>query len=122
MLALIEGWVDVVTEDATKLLPKSAAISEAVRRRRATGGPAEQTFGTIVGLELRPRKLREAAEMWRRIGAALGSEKRDSLWDHPDLVPREDDISNPSQLIDKLSGTDLQGDEIDQALRDLLGE
>lgn len=122
MLALIEGWVDVVTEDATKLLPKSAAISEAVRRRRATGGPAEQTFGTIVGLELRPRKLREAAEMWRKIGTAAGVEKRDSLWDHPDLVPNESDIADPSKLIAKLTDANQQGDEMDQALRDLLGE
>ncbi|MFM1784927.1 MAG: hypothetical protein RLZZ579_1204, partial [Actinomycetota bacterium] len=60
MLALIEGWVDAVTDQATQLLPKSIAIGEAVRRRRASGGPAEKTFGTLVGLELRPRKLREA--------------------------------------------------------------
>jgi putative hydrolase len=122
MLALIEGWVDVVTEDATKLLPKSAAISEAVRRRRATGGPAEQTFGTIVGLELRPRKLREAAAMWRSIGEAVGTEKRDSLWDHPDLLPSEADIADPKQIIEKLKGNTGQSDEFDKALRDLLGE
>ena len=120
MLALIEGWVDVVTEDATRLLPKSIAIAEAVRRRRATGGPAEQTFGTIVGLELRPRRLREAAEMWRKIGAAVGIEKRDALWEHPDLLPTSDDISDPSRLIAKLSGG--SDDEMDQALRDLLGD
>jgi putative hydrolase len=41
MLALIEGWVDVVTAAATSRLPKSAAIAESVRRRRAAGGPAE---------------------------------------------------------------------------------
>lgn len=122
VLALIEGWVDVVTEDATKLLPKAAAISEAIRRRRATGGPAEQTFGTIVGLELRPRKLREAAAMWRQIGEAVGVEKRDSVWDHPDLLPRESDIANPSVLIAKLRGGSDIGDAMDQALRELLGE
>ena len=122
MLALIEGWVDVVTEEATKMLPKAAAISEAVRRRRATGGPAEQTFGTIVGLELRPRKLREAAEMWRKAGSAVGIDKRDSLWDHPDLVPSAEDILDPTNLIAKLNGTGTQGDEMDQALRELLGE
>ena len=120
MLALIEGWVDVVTDDATRLLPKSIAIAEAVRRRRATGGPAEQTFGTIVGLELRPRRLREAAEMWRKIGAAVGIEKRDALWEHPDLLPTSDDISDPSRLIAKLSGG--SDDAMDQALRDLLGD
>jgi putative hydrolase len=122
MLALIDGWVDVVTEEATKLLPKAAAISEAVRRRRATGGPAEQTFGTIVGLELRPRRLREAAEMWRKIGAAVGVEKRDGLWDHPDLLPTSEDIDDVSQLIAKLDATSDDGDAMDQALRDLLGE
>ncbi len=122
MLALIEGWVDVVTEEATKLLPKANAIAEAVRRRRATGGPAEQTFGTIVGLELRPRRMREAAEMWRQIGAAVGIEKRDALWDHPDLLPREDDILDASSIINKLSGGNAGEDELDQALRDLLGE
>jgi putative hydrolase len=122
VLALIEGWVDVVTEEATKLLPKAAAISEAVRRRRATGGPAEQTFGTIVGLELRPRKLREAAAMWRQIGEAVGVEKRDSVWDHPDLLPRESDIANPGALIAKLRGEGDVGDAMDEALRELLGE
>lgn len=122
VLALIEGWVDVVTEEATKLLPKAAAISEAIRRRRATGGPAEQTFGTIVGLELRPRRLREAAEMWRQIGSAVGVEKRDSLWDHPDHLPRDTDISNPSEVIAKLRGGSTASDAMDEALRDLLGE
>ncbi len=122
LLALIEGWVDVITEDATKLLPKAVAISEAVRRRRATGGPAEQTFGTIVGLELRPRKLREAAQMWRQIGTALGAERRDALWSHPDLVPSAEDIANPSGLIAKLTAGASQGDAMDRALRELLGE
>ena len=122
LLALIEGWVDVVTEDATKLLPKAAAISEAVRRRRATGGPAEKTFGTIIGLELRPRKLREAAAMWRRIGDELGQEVRDGLWDHPDLLPSEQDIADPTELIARLGNTQVSDDDFDQALRDLLGE
>ena len=122
LLALIEGWVDVVTEKATKLLPKAAAIAEAVRRRRATGGPAEQTFGTLIGLELRPRRLREAAAMWRTLDAALGSEKRDSLWNHPDLVPSSEDIDDPQRLIDKLSGLVSDNDSLDQELRDLLGE
>ena len=122
LLALIEGWVDVVTEQATKLLPKAAAIAEAVRRRRATGGPAEQTFGTLIGLELRPRRLREAAAMWRTLDAALGSEKRDSLWNHPDLVPSSEDIDDPQRLIDKLSGVVSENDSLDQELRDLLGE
>lgn len=119
-LALIEGWVDAVTDQATSLLPKSIAIGEAVRRRRATGGPAEKTFGTLIGLELRPRRLREAATLWREIGHRLGNEKRDALWDHPDLLPTADEIVNPELLFNRLNGR--SSDNFDQELRDLLGD
>lgn len=121
LLALIEGWVEAVTQQATQLLPKSAAIAEAVRRRRAVGGPAEQTFGTLVGLELRPRRLREATAMWRLVGEQLGADARDALWDHPDLVPTAADIDAPQQLVARLSGNQ-DGDDMDKALRDLLGQ
>ena len=48
LLALIEGWVQtVVTASLGDRLPGAAALSETLRRRRATGGPAEQTFATL---------------------------------------------------------------------------
>src|SRR5580692_5394368 len=57
-LALGEGWVaTVVAAVARERLTHADALAEAIRRRRATGGPAERTFATLVGLELRPRKL-----------------------------------------------------------------
>jgi putative hydrolase len=120
MLALIEGWVDAVTDQATHLLPKSIAIGEAVRRRRASGGPAEQTFGTLVGLELRPRKLREAAQLWKEIGHRLGSSKRDAIWDHPDLLPTIAEIENPELLFARLGEAQTDGDAMDNELRKLL--
>src|SRR5215469_3783545 len=66
ILALVEGWVStVVAAAASDRLPQADALAEAIRRRRATGGPAERTFATLVGLELRPRRLREAADIWQ---------------------------------------------------------
>lgn len=103
------------------MLPKASAIGEAVRRRRATGGPAELTFGTLVGLELRPRRQREATAMWRALTEAVGVSKRDALWSHPDLLPRSEDIDNPAQLIGRVRSSD-GSDALDQALRELLGE
>jgi putative hydrolase len=122
VLALIEGWVDVVTAQATARLPKSDAIAETVRRRRASGGPAESAFSTLVGLELRPRRLREAAAMWQKITDEVGDEKRDSLWSHPDLLPASPDIDDPAELIARLSGPDATADDIDQAIEDLLND
>ncbi|MFZ2964923.1 MAG: zinc-dependent metalloprotease, partial [Rhodoglobus sp.] len=118
-LALIEGWVDVVTAEATKRLPSSSAIAETVRRRRASGGPAESAFATLVGLELRPRRLREAAAMWQAVTDAVGDEARDALWSHPDLVPTSEDIDDPAALVVRLSTGAPEPDDIDRAIEDL---
>jgi putative hydrolase len=122
MLALIEGWVDVVTAEATTRLPKSDAIAETVKRRRASGGPAESAFSTLVGLELRPRRLREAAAMWRAVTDAVGAEKRDALWAQPDLIPTGEDIDDPAALIARITSGSAEPDDIDQAIEDLLND
>lgn len=121
MLALIEGWVDVVTADASSRLPRVDAIAETVKRRRASGGPAESAFATLVGLELRPRRLREAAQMWRTVTDAVGAEKRDQLWSQPDLIPTSADIDDPGSLVVRINGGTLQ-DDMDQAIEDLLND
>ncbi len=122
MLALVEGWVDVVTAEATKRLPSSAAIAETVRRRRASGGPAESAFATLVGLELRPRRLREAAEMWQKVTDAVGNDGRDALWAHPDVVPTGEDVDDPSALIARITAGEPAPDDVDQAIEDLLND
>ncbi|MGH4016857.1 MAG: zinc-dependent metalloprotease [Pseudonocardiaceae bacterium] len=97
LLALVEGWVDVVVADAVgERLPGADALRETLRRRRASGGPAEQTFATLVGLKLRPRKLRAAAEVWRELTAQQGVAGRDALWTHPDLLPTAQDLDDPA--------------------------
>ncbi len=106
-LALVEGWVDeVVSAAAEPHLPSAGALRETVRRRRAAGGPAEQTFATLVGLELRPRRLREAAALWHLYGEGRGRDARDALWAHPDLMPTADDLDNPADYV-RRTDTDL---------------
>lgn len=118
LLALIEGWVQTVVIAALgDRLPGTSALSETLRRRRGTGGPAEQTFATLVGLELRPRKMREAAALWEKLTEAVGSDARDAVWQHPDLLPGAEDLDEPAAFIDRAIGGDTSG--IDQALADL---
>jgi putative hydrolase len=122
LLALIEGWVQTVVSDALgDRIPGTSALSETLRRRRATGGPAEQTFATLVGLELRPRKLREAAVLWERLTQAVGADARDGVWQHPDLLPSAEDLDEPAGFIDRVIGGDTSGidDAFDQAIADL---
>ena len=100
LLALVEGWVAaVVAESARTPLPAADALAEAIRRRRAAGGPAEKTFATLIGLEMRPRRLREAAAFWAAVAADGGPEARDALWSHPDLLPTAEDLESPHDFL-----------------------
>ena len=83
-LALVEGWVDEVVGQATaERMPSATKLQEAVRRRRAAGGPAEDTFAALVGLELRPRRLRDASTLWGSLRTRQGTEARDGVWMNP---------------------------------------
>jgi putative hydrolase len=113
LLALVEGWVDsVVAAAAGERMPGADALREASRRRRATGGPAEQTFATLVGLELRPRRLREAAALWWGVTEKHGVSGRDAIWSHPDLLPTAEDLDDPLGFADTVgrgAELDLEG-------------
>ena len=88
LLALVDGWVDCVVWNAGMAhLPHLEQLREMTRRERAVGGPAEQTFESLLGLHLHPKRLREAADLWERITADEGIQGRDGHWSHPDLLP-----------------------------------
>ncbi|TNM37634.1 zinc-dependent metalloprotease [Nocardioides albidus] len=121
-LALVEGWVDeVVGQATTERMPAAAKLREAVRRRRAAGGPAEQTFAALVGLELRPRRLRDASTLWGGLRSRSGQEARDGVWMHPDLLPTAEDLDDPlSFRAEATAPESLSEDEFDAELRKLL--
>jgi putative hydrolase len=107
LLALVEGWVDDVVDAAIDgRLPAALQLRETVRRRRAAGGPAEKTFATLIGMELRPRLAREAATLFAVVRAGRGAEGRDALWAHPDLLPGPEDLADPLGFIET-SATEL---------------
>src|SRR5690625_983307 len=109
MLALVEGWVEEVTAQAVAAhLPHAVALREMIRRRRAAGGPAEDTFRTLVGLELRPRRAREAAALWAELTRNEGAETRDGLWSQLDLMPTGEDRDDPAALAHRRAAEDSE--------------
>jgi putative hydrolase len=122
-LALVEGWVATVVDAAAgHRLPHADALAEAIRRRRATGGPAERTFATLVGLELRPRRLREAAAIWLGLTEARGIDGRDALWAHPDLLPTAEDFDDPDGFVRGRPELDTSAFDVDAAAAESTAE
>ena len=126
-LALVEGWVaTVVAAAAESRLEHAVALAEAIRRRRASGGPAERTFATLVGLEMRPRLLREAAALWAGVTQTRGIDARDGMWAHPDLLPTSDDLEDPDAFLsgstDITDITDLDISDLEDGGGDQPGE
>jgi len=122
-LALVEGWVDEVSAAAAAPhLPHTAALREMLRRRRAAGGPSEDTFATLVGLELRPRRSRDAARLWAQIAADGGIGARDAVWDHPDLLPTAEDLDSPEGFTTRRAATTASHADVDRALAEIFGE
>ena len=121
LLALAEGWVDHITERATaNHLPSYLALGEAIRRRRV-GGAAERTFAQLVGLELRPRRLRDAANLWAALEDRGGAELRDARWAHPDLAPTSADLDDPLGGVERAAGDNQDTGNLDAVLADILG-
>jgi putative hydrolase len=121
-LALVEGWVDEVVGQATaERMPNAGKLQEAVRRRRAAGGPAEDTFAALVGLELRPRRLRDASTLWGSLRTRQGTEARDGVWMSPALLPTAADLDDPLGFREgATSPADMSEEDFDVALQRML--
>lgn len=120
LIALVEGWVDVVVAEAAKPLESAAALRETINRRRASGGPAEEAFAALVGLELRPRRLREAAAFWEHVTAEHGTAYREEIWSSPERQPTAEDLDDPSGYAARRSAAEASTDALDDELRRLL--
>jgi putative hydrolase len=111
ILALIEGWIDlIVVKAAGERLPSLIRLQETQRRRRATQSPTQQLFASLIGLEVSPRTIRECANFWNLVTERLSAEERDRLWEDPYALPTLEEISDPENFLkgrtvpDDLSG------------------
>ena len=81
--------------------PRLGCPAPASSRRRSAGGarlaaPPSPTFAALVGLELRPRRLRDASDAVGLAAHPQGTaEARDAVWAHPDLLPTAADLDDP---------------------------
>lgn len=120
LLVLIEGWVDHVTSSVSSAwLPNAGQLQEIIRRRRASGGAPQEVFRQLLGLEIRPRLVRDAENLWAAIEHERGVKGRDDVWHHPDLLPTAKHLADPLSYGHD-GDSHGQPDEMDLELRKLL--
>ena len=111
VLALIEGWIDsVVVKAAADRLPSLVKLRETQQRIRATNAPTQQLFASLVGLEVSPRKTREASAFWSSLTFISDVRTRDEIWDEAVLLPTGEQLGDADAFLkgrtvpDDLSG------------------
>jgi hypothetical protein len=72
-------------------------------------------------LELRPRRTRDAENLWAALRAARSVEGRDAVWAHPDLLPDAAALDDPLGFAGT-DGAQAPMDALDAELAKLLEE
>ena len=123
LLALVEGWVDHVVAQATaQWMPNAPQLEEIVHRRRASGTAVTSVFTELLGLDLHPRLVRDAKNLWAALLHHRGAEGRDAVWGNPDMLPTAAQLADPLPFAaGQVSEADAPEDDLDAELRKLLG-
>ena len=108
LVALVEGYVGVVTEAASGgRLASLARIDEAMRRRRAEHGPGERFLAQLIGLDLKPADLRTGRGFCDAVISARGQEGLDRVWQRPEHLPSPDELADPSRWLVRMAAIEL---------------
>ncbi len=108
LVALVEGYVGLVTESASGgKLGSLARIDEAMRRRRAEHGPGERFLAQLIGLDLKPADLRTGRSFCDAVVTARGQAGLDRLWQHADHLPSPEELSDPSRWLVRMAAVEL---------------
>ena len=87
-------------------MPAFNALIENSRRRRATNAPMQQLFANLLGLEVSPRKMREASTFWSEVKNLKGADGRDKCWEDAAFLPMPDDLSDVKGFLDSVTVPD----------------
>ena len=103
LVAVLEGYVDHVTQAIGKQLVGSGpALMEAVRRRRAEGGEDIQLVEHLFGLELGPAQFERGAAFVRGVVERAGEEGLARLWRSERELPTPAEVDAPGLWLERI--------------------
>ena len=103
-LALVEAFADRAVDSAAARMPTSGRIAEAMARRRAEPAQGEKMFANFIGLDVTSEQIRAAEIFSQGVLATAGWPALLKLWDDPEFLPTEPELSEPAVWLARISG------------------
>lgn len=96
VLAVVEGYGEhLVRKTASAMIPSAPRLRGAIDMRRAEASQGEQLLHQAVALDLRHSNYRRGDEFCVEVERRWGAEALDRIWEGPDTVPTEMELSDP---------------------------
>ncbi|HKE97931.1 MAG TPA: zinc-dependent metalloprotease [Actinomycetes bacterium] len=121
LLALAEGYADVVSARALGgRLPALAALQAALRRRnQAPDGPAA-LFATLLHADPKQAAGTRGASFCSAVLAATDVTRLDRVWAHPNFLPTPQELDLPGNWLERMGLVGGEPVDLDAGLRELL--
>ena len=114
LVATVEGYVDHVLDTVGgRLLPDYGRVTEALRRRRVTAGPASRFVERLFGLELSQSTFDRGEAFVQGVVLRGGEDALTRLWEDPEHLPTAAELDAPGLWLARLgiASADLDLDE-----------
>lgn len=102
-MSLLEGHADVMMD---RVGPAAIPTLRRIRRRfdaRRAGGRREALAKRLLGLDAKLEQYRAGASFCRRVIAKVGVAGLNRVWEHPELLPRIEEIAAPEDWITRVA-------------------
>jgi putative hydrolase len=112
----IEGYADwVVDSVASRLLPSTTMLAEALRRRRVATDQARRFVERLFGLELTQPKIDAGRAFIAGIIERSGADALGNLWENAESLPTPSELEAPGLWLARVVGGDTDLAELSEA-------
>jgi len=99
--AMSSGEIDINNPQSINI-----ALNSGLFTPQQSNSPMQQLFASLLGIEISPRKMREASAFWGEVKTLRGADGRDKCWEDPAFLPMPKDLADAKAFLDSVTVPD----------------